>query len=197
MNNNYLGAAFLLCISYCLATTVIAEPITYQFDPSHTYPAFEADHFHGLSIWRGKVNSTSGTVTWDKEAQAGSLEVTMEMASIDFGHEGMNRTAHEEILEVAEFPTATYVGTLVNFVDGQPTGAEGMLTLHGVTLPLNLTINRFQCQPHPRSGLEICGSDSSATFNRADYGLDADLHLGFFPEVRLLISAEARAPRED
>lgn len=173
----------------------VAEPVTYTIDPSHTFPSFEADHFHGLSIWRGKVNSTTGTVIWDKEAQTGSVDVTMDMATIDFGHEGLNKNALENILEVAKFPTATYVGTLANFVDGKPTAVEGILTIHGISKPLTLSINKFQCQPHVRIPAEVCGSDSSATFNRADYGLDVDLELGFFPEVRLLISSEARGPR--
>ena len=194
MNNNYLSTALLACVSYCFAAATIAEPITYQVDPSHTYPSFEADHFAGLSIWRGKVNSTSGTVIMDREAQTGSVDITMDMASIDFGHEGMNAEAIGPILEVATIPTATYQGKLVNFANGSTTAVQGMLTLHGVTLPVNLSINRFKCQPHPRTGAETCGADASATLDRSEYGLDADLHLGFFPEVKLLISVEGRAP---
>jgi polyisoprenoid-binding protein YceI len=193
MKNNYLSVALLLCVSYCFAAATIAEPITYRIDPSHTYPSFEADHFAGLSIWRGKVNSTSGTVVMDREAQTGSVDITMDMATIDFGHEGMNATAINDILEVAIFPTANYQGTLKGFIEGEPTAVEGMLTMHGITLPLDLIIDRFRCQPHHRSGVELCGADASTTFDRSEYGLDADLHLGFFPEVRLLISLEARA----
>ncbi len=55
-----------------LATGVTAEPVTYNIDSAHTYPAFEADHQGGLSIWRGKIERSSGTVVFDKEAQTGS-----------------------------------------------------------------------------------------------------------------------------
>jgi polyisoprenoid-binding protein YceI len=41
----------------------LAAPVTYNIDSNHTYPTFEADHLGGLSYWRGKINSTSGTVT--------------------------------------------------------------------------------------------------------------------------------------
>src|SRR5690606_30801109 len=68
----------------------VAAPVTYEIDSNHTYPSFEADHMGGLSIWRGKINSTRGTITLDKEAQTGTVEVTMDMSTIDFGHQGLN-----------------------------------------------------------------------------------------------------------
>ena len=45
---------------------------TYNIDPTHTYPSFEADHM-GLSVWRGKFDKTSGTVTMDRAAKTGTL----------------------------------------------------------------------------------------------------------------------------
>jgi polyisoprenoid-binding protein YceI len=37
-----------------MAGSAIAAPVTYNIDPNHTFPSFEADHFGGLSVWRGK-----------------------------------------------------------------------------------------------------------------------------------------------
>ncbi len=197
MYPTYLKSVVLLSLSICFSGLAVAEPITYEIDSSHTYPSFEADHFGGLSIWRGKVNSTSGSIVMDRAARTGTVDIRMEMGSIDFGHEGMNAEAIGHILDVENIPTATYEGRLVNFENGSPTAVEGMLTLHGVSLPVNLNINRFKCQPHYRTGAETCGADASATIDRSDFGLDADLDRGFFPEVRLMISVEARAPQED
>ena len=175
-----------------LAVTVSAAPVTYNVDPAHTYPAFEADHQGGLSIWRGKVKRSSGTIVLDKEAETGTVELTMDMSSIDFGHDGMNEHAMaSDILDVEQFPTATYVGRLVDFEDGSPTAVEGALTLHGVTNPLNLVINRFRCQPHFRNMREVCGADAAATFNRDDFGVDYDKDHGFLMGVNLLITIEA------
>ena len=182
----------LVCSS--VAAVAIATPVTYVIDPSHTFPAFEADHWAGLSIWRGKVNETAGTVVLDKEAETGTIEVTMQMDSIDFGHDGMNEVALVDVLHVAEFPTATYAGRLVDFTDGAPTAAEGTLTLHGVSRPVNLEITRFRCQPHFRLKSEVCGADATTTIDRGEYGIDYDLENGFFPEVLLLITVEGRVP---
>lgn len=175
-----------------LAVTVSAAPVTYNVDPAHTYPAFEADHQGGLSIWRGKVKRSSGTIVLDKETETGTVELTMDMSSIDFGHDGMTEHAMaSDILDVEQFPTATYVGRLVDFEDGSPTAVEGTLTLHGVTNPLNLVINRFRCQPHFRNMREVCGADAAATFNRDDFGVDYDKDHGFLMGVNLLITIEA------
>lgn len=180
---------------FCLGSVLsFAEPVTYEIDPSHTYPAFEADHLGGLSIWRGKIASTSGTIVLDKEAQAGSVNVVMDMASIDFSHEGMNKSARENILNVAEFPTATYSGELVDFVDGAPTKVQGSLTMHGVSKEVNLDINKFQCQKHYRYERESCGADASAMIDRADFGIDYGTARGHLTGIKLLISIEANGP---
>ena len=197
MASRHLSITVLGLVGAAAGTIGMAEPVTYNIDPSHTFPAFEADHWGGLSVWRGKINQTSGTVVLDKEAGSGSIEAVMDMASIDFGHDRMNQVAVADILQVDQFPTATYTGTLVDFQDGAPTAVEGTLTLHGVSQPVNLQINRFQCQPHFRHMREVCGADASATINRGDFGVDYDLENGFFPEVNLLITVEAQIPAEE
>jgi polyisoprenoid-binding protein YceI len=175
------------------AASVSAAPVTYEIDSSHTYPSFEADHSGGLSLWRGKINSSTGTITLDKEAGTGTVEVTMDMKTIDFGHQGLNDHAQTpDIFDTAKFPTATYSGRLANFRNGAPTTVEGTLTMHGVTKPLTLTINSFKCAPH-RSGREVCGADASATLNREDFGVSFGKAFGFDMGVTLRISVEALA----
>ena len=49
------------------ATAAQAAPVTYNVDPTHTYPSFEADHM-GISTWRGKFDRSSGTITMDRDA---------------------------------------------------------------------------------------------------------------------------------
>ena len=191
MNNTNLLRGALGFIACSLTGIAAAEPVTYEIEAHHTFPSFEADHQGGLSLWRGKINSTSGTIVLDREAETGTVDVSMDMSSIDFGLDAMNERAVNDILHVSEFPTATYTGTLASFVDGAPTAVEGTLTLHGVSKPVVLSIDRFLCKPHFRSGVEVCGADASATINRADYGVTYDLDNGFFPEVSFNISVEA------
>lgn len=174
------------------ATCTIAAPVNYKIDGSHTYPSFEADHM-GLSLWRGKINKNSGSIVLDVEAKTGSVEVIMDMNTIDFGHEGMNTHGKkDDILDVEKYPTATYNGTLTDFVDGQPTAVAGNLTLHGVTKPVNLKINKFKCIIHPRTKAEVCGADASGSFQRDEFGVDFGKKFRANMNVDLRISVEAK-----
>ncbi|MEY2854807.1 MAG: hypothetical protein RL030_1939 [Pseudomonadota bacterium] len=171
---------------------VQAAPATYNIDPDHTYPAFEADHMGGLSKWRGKINTTTGKIVMDAAAGNGTVEVTMDMSSIDFGHDKMNTHAKSaEMFDVAKFPTATFSGKLAGFKAGAPTEVQGNLTLHGVTKPVTLKINSFLCKPNPMSKKETCGADAVATINREDFGVSYGKAFGFGMDVKIPISIEA------
>jgi polyisoprenoid-binding protein YceI len=185
---NALPVALLALV----AGSAIAAPVSYNVDPNHTYPSFEADHFGGLSVWRGKFDKSSGTVAIDKDKGSGTVEITVDTSSIDFGHAKLNEHAKSaEMFDVEKFPTATYKGTLAKFKDGSPTEVDGTLTLHGVTKPVTLTINQFKCILNPMIKKEVCGADASATFNRSDFGINFGDKYGFKQEVKLQIQVEA------
>jgi len=173
--------------------TAVAAPMTYQVDSSHTYPSFEADHSGGVSVWRGKFNRTTGSITMDKEAQTGSVDITIDASSIDFGMDALNDHAKgPDMFDVEQFPTATYTGRLTGWQNGMPTAIEGELTLHGVTKALNLEIRRMKCQAG-RGGGETCGADAYAEFDRSEFGVDFGQSFGFDMGVVLRIQVEASA----
>src|ERR1700688_2780401 len=122
----------LASMAALVSASAFAAPVTYILDPSHTYPSFEADHMGGLSVWRGKFDKSSGKVVYDKDAKSGSIDVTVDMSSVDFGMPKLNEHAKSaEIFDVSKFPTATFTGTLVGFKNGAPTQGQGDFTLHG------------------------------------------------------------------
>ena len=168
------------------------KPVTYVIDPSHTFPAFEADHMGGLSLWRGKINSTSGEVILDKKNKTGSVNVIMEMDSIDFGHDGMNKHAKgDDMFDIEKFPEAKYQGVLIDFKDGAPTKVEGNLTLLGITKEVDLDIKTFKCKIHPFKFKEVCGADIHGNIMRDDFDISYGKMLGFKMDVALRIGVEA------
>ena len=175
------------------ALPAVAGSVTYEIDPAHTFPSFEADHM-GVSVWRGKFNRSSGQVTLDKAAGTGTLAVDIDLASIDFGYDALNESmAKPEYFDTAHHPTAHYTGKLAGFVDGEPTQVVGTLTLRGVTRPVTLEIKSFKCMPHPIFKRDWCGADAHATFDRAAFGIDAGKDYGFDMDVALRIQVEAVA----
>ncbi|KQW44665.1 polyisoprenoid-binding protein [Pelomonas sp. Root662] len=175
------------------ATTALAAPVTYEIDPTHTYPSFEADHM-GLSVWRGKLNKSSGTVVYDKANGSGSVDVQMDLASIDFGLDAMNAWARgKDFFNAEKNPSASYKGRFDGATGGVPAKLVGELTLNGKTRPLTLTIHQLKCIPHPLHKRELCGADASGAFNREDFGLGAGKDWGFKMDVALRIQVEAVA----
>lgn len=171
------------------SATALAAPENFTIESGHTYPSFEASHL-GISIWRGKFNKTSGKVVLDREAKTGTVDITIDVKSINFGHEKMNQHAlGEEMFNAEKFPTASYKGKLL-FTGDTPSAVDGELTLLGVTKPVKLSINSFKCIPHPYFKVTDCGADASGEFDRADFGLNYGAKYG--PTlVKLAIQIEA------
>lgn len=187
-----LKRLMMIVLLVSVAPLSFGKPVTYEIDPNHTFPAFEADHMGGLSLWRGKINSTSGEIILDKKNKTGSVNVVMEMLSIDFGHDEMNeRAKSDDMFDIEEFPQAKYEGLLINFQDGSPTKVEGELTLHGITKKVDLEIKAFKCRLHPFKLREVCGADLRGNIMRDDFGIKYGKVLGFKMGVALRIGVEA------
>ena len=186
-----LLAVAVTAMAACASFSALAADTTYTLDPMHTSPSFEADHFGGVSIWRGKFTKSTGTVTIDREAKTGTLEATIDMTSVDIGNDTLDtELKSSKFFDAAQFPTAVYKGTSMKFKGDVPVEVIGELTLHGVTKPLNLKIESFKCFQHPMLKREVCGTESTATFDRSDFGVDLGKTYGFRMQTVLHIQAE-------
>jgi polyisoprenoid-binding protein YceI len=184
-----------LAMASMIAFASSASAIEYKVDPDHTFPSFVADHM-GLDHWRGKFNASRGTIVYDKAKGEGSVDLTIDPASIDCGLDALNDWAKgPELLDVAKYPAVTYKGKLAGFRDGVPSRVEGELTMHGVTKPVALDIDMFKCIPHPMLKRELCGAEAKGSIERDQFGLDAGKSYGIAMDVGLEIQVEAIAVR--
>jgi polyisoprenoid-binding protein YceI len=186
----------LLALAAALSTgAALAAPVSYQIDPAHTFPSFEADHM-GISVWRGKMTKNSGTVVYDKDTGQGTVDIAIDPAGIDFGQDQLNAWARgKDFFNIEQFPKAGFKGRFDRVVNGQPTQLVGELSLHGTTKPMTLKIGLLKCIPHPIAKRELCGADASGSFNRDDFGLSAGKDYGFKMNVDLRIQVEALAEK--
>jgi polyisoprenoid-binding protein YceI len=167
-----------------------AAPVSYAIEPLHTHPSFEVPHLR-ISLWRGQFLKTGGTVVLDREAKAGSVDVVIEAASIDFGNPKLNvHASSKDFFDVAQFPAITYKGSFDRFQDGVPVSVKGTLTMVGVSRPVDLTINSFKCIQHPMFKREACGADALGSFKRSDFGLSYGVPV-HGDEVTVRIQVEA------
>ncbi len=179
----FLGAAI------SLAGSVFAAD-HYTFDPSHTFPRFEINHF-GFSTHRGQFNKTAGKLVLDRAAKTGSIEITVQTASIGTGDAKLEEHLRSpDFFNVEKFPVMTFKSKTLKFNGDVPSSAEGELTLLGVTKPLTLTITQVKCGPHPMTKKEDCGAEVTSTLKRSDFGMKTYLP-AVGDEVTLRIQVEA------
>ena len=192
MKTRLLSLAILCTAGVALSAT--AAPATYNVDPDHTHVQFDTDHFGGLSVWRGIMTKNRGTLSVDKAAGAGNVDVYTDMSSGVIGNAKLeDELKSDKFFDATKYPESHYVGTLGGFVNGAPTTVTGNLTFHGVSKPVNLKINSFKCMMHPFYKKEVCGADATGTFNRADFGVDYGKAYGFNMDVTLRIQVEGLA----
>jgi polyisoprenoid-binding protein YceI len=170
-----------------LATVQAAD--TYNIDTDHTYAHFAIDHL-GLSTVVGRIHSSGGTLTVDTASNTGMVQVDLDPATIDTGHE--RRDDHlrsPDFLNVLEFPEMRFESTAVTLAEDGGT-VEGTLTIAGQTRPVTLSITRWTCTEHPMAGKPACGFDANGTLQRSEFGINYGIpNIG--DELQLMINVEA------
>lgn len=182
-----------LAIAATLSTAAFAAPETYTIEGTHTFPRFEYSHF-GYSTQLSRFDKTTGTITLDKAAKTGSVDVTIDTTSVNTGYPLFNQHIQgEDFFDTATYPTITYKSTKVNFDGDKPTSVEGNLTVKGVTKPVTLTVTSFHCMPHPMLKKDACGANATATIKRSEF--NAGKYAPYVgDEVKLTIAVEAYKP---
>lgn len=171
-----------------LPLAVVQAVETYNVDTAHTYGHFGISHL-GFSTMYGRIHSTGGSFTLDRDNMTGSVEVTLDPASVDTGHQ--DRDDHlrsPDFLNVVEYPEMHYESTSVTLTEDGGT-IEGNLTLHGQTLPVELTITAWHCGANPLSNRQTCGFDATAEIMRSDFGMNYGLP-AIGDEMSLMIGIE-------
>lgn len=183
-----LVAALALALS---AASAFAAPQTYVIDGSHTYPRFSYSHF-GYSTQLSRFDKTTGTVTFDKAAKTGAVDIVIDMKSVDTGFSTFNEHIQgEDFLDTSKFPTATFKSTKVNFKGDKPATIDGDLTIKGVTKPVTLTVTAFKSMVHPMMKKEAIGADAHTTIKRSEFNA-GKYAPNVSDEVRIDIALEAQ-----
>ena len=178
-----------LALALSLPLSAVAAD-SYTIDSSHTYPNFTISHL-GFSTMHGRFDNTSGTVTLDKAAKKGSIDISIKTASISTGF--AKRDDHlrgADFFNAAEFPTITYKSTAVHFDGDTPSMVDGNLTISGVSKPVRLTIDAFKCGVHPMNKKNICGANATTHIKRSDFGINYGLP-AIGDDVNLVFEIEA------
>ncbi len=187
----YLSVATALFAA--VLSSAVAAPVTYNVDQSHTYPRFSYSHL-GLSSQTSSFSKTTGTVVFDAAAKTGSVDITIDMKTVNTGFADFNgHIQGEDFLDTAKFPTATFKSSRVVFEGDKPKSIEGTLTIKGVSRPVTLTVTSFAALQHPMAKKQALGANAYTVIKRSEFNAGKYVPL-VSDEVRIDISIEAIAP---
>ena len=176
-----------------LLTSGYAMAAKYKIDPSHTYPNFTINHL-GFSTMHGHFAKTKGSLEYDKASGTGSVNITIDAASIYTGFAKRDKHLRSpDFFSVKEFPEITFKSTSASLKGGSGT-VDGKLTIMGVTKNVTLKVSKIHCGKHPFNPklAEVCGFDAMTTIKRTDFGLKYGI-----PAIgdEVVISLEVEATR--
>lgn len=198
-------APLLLCVAFCahaqqagkapeanaLPASGPTKGSTYLVDPTHTFVIYEIGHY-GTTTNRGRFSTKDGTVKISDDGQSGQVDVTMDISSVNTGVDMLNRHVQsKDFFNVADFPTGRFVADRIVFASDNVSEVPGILTLLGVSRPVTLKVNRFNCYVSPVFKRQVCGGDFETTIARSDFGIVWGLNFGFEDKVHLMVQIEA------
>jgi polyisoprenoid-binding protein YceI len=170
-------------------------PGTFVLDKAHTQVGFVARHLM-VSKVRGRFDDYEGTLVVAEDPLESSVSVTIQAVSIDTNNP--DRDTHirtNDFLNVAEFPTLSFVSKKLDMSSGGEWKLNGELTVRGVTRPVELDVE-FEGVIQDPWGNQRLGFTASGEIDRNDFGVsfNAAMETGGFvvsPKVKLEIEAEA------
>jgi polyisoprenoid-binding protein YceI len=130
-----------LLVATAGATDVSPQDLTVELDPAHTAIKFTlGDVLHTV---HGSFKLKSGTIHFNPATGAASGLVVVDVTSGDTGSKGRDRKMHQEILESAKYPEATFTPSKVSgpsiLSDNETFQVSGIFNLHGTDHPVTLT----------------------------------------------------------
>jgi polyisoprenoid-binding protein YceI len=182
-------AAALVLSALSVPWPLWAEPVDYSTTPTHTFVHFEVLH-GGLSTRRGRFNRAEGRVMLDRPARSGSIEFTVQTASIDSGDAALDQRLRQS-LDTTAHATARFASRELVFEGDDLRGARGTLDWRGKSLPMEVRAAHFNCYLNPLFRRQVCGGEFVAEIEPARWGVVLEPALAWAPTLTLRVQVEA------
>ena len=138
-----------------------------------------------------RFNRTTGSITIDRAARTGSVDITIDTKSVDTGLALFDEHIQaEDFLDTARYPTAVFRSSKMIFDGDKPVAVDGTLTLKGVSRPVTLKLTSFHAMLHPMMKKDAIGANATVTVKRTDFNMGKYApHVG--DDVTIDIAVEA------
>ena len=146
-------------------------------DGGHSIIEFSVKHLMVTTV-KGRFRTVAGNIVFDPtNPTAGTIDVTIEAASIDTNHERRDKELKSPLFfDVEQFPTLTFKSSQVGKIDDHTFKVTGDLTIHGVTNVVVLDVD-YAGQAKNHFGGGVAGFNAKTVINRKDFGLNWNVAL--------------------
>ena len=185
---------FLSTVALALPVMAQAEPMEYSLDTSHSRVFFTVSH-QGYTMMRGMFRDFNGTLMYDDaDPSASSVNMTIDAASIDMFHDGLNNhLRNDDFFGVETHPSLTFESTSVEDLGEGQLRVNGNLTMIGQTHPVTLDAVHHQTG-QARGNIKV-GFSATGSLDRTAYGMNFGTPV-LGSEVSIDIQIEATRPGE-
>lgn len=183
--------ALMIGIFALSAPLALAQTSVWAMDPAHSNVEFGIRHM-GISNVHGRFGKLIGNITLNEtDATKSSVQVTIDVDALDTGN--TQRDTHlksPDFFDVAKFPTAAFTSTGI-IKTGNHLKVTGILTLHGVTKPIELDVDGPSAPVPGMDHKSHSGYAATATINRSDFDIGSKFPAAMVgDEVKLNIDLE-------
>jgi polyisoprenoid-binding protein YceI len=172
---------------YLLALSPLhAEEYAIDTKGAHAFIQFRIKHL-GYSWLYGRFNDFSGSFSYDEmNPSAAKIKIDIDPASIDSNHAERDKHLRgDDFLHVEKYPKAGFVSTSFKEKSDGSAVLVGDLTLHGVTRPVTIQVEKVGNGPDPWGGYrrgfygttEIALADFGITYNLGPASRSVELEL--------------------
>jgi polyisoprenoid-binding protein YceI len=148
---------------------VIPSAGVWEIDPGHTDLAFTGRHFMVTKV-RGRFTDVSGRVVIAHDMADSSVEVDIDMASVESGSQVRDdHIRSADLFDVENHPAAHFRSTSVQWRGDRGT-VHGDLTIHGVTRRVPLDVS-FEGHVRDPWGGDRAIFSARTRLNREDFGI--------------------------
>ncbi|EKD74288.1 MAG: hypothetical protein ACD_45C00008G0008 [uncultured bacterium] len=174
----------------CFFSLAVYALETYNLDPNHTYLLWHTSHF-GFSEQSGKWPASGVLLLDEKNPENSKVNVTVRIEDLATSLAEFDKHLKGKLfLNVEQFPVATFVSDKIVVTGKKTAKVTGMLTLHGVTKSIMLSVKFNKKGINPVNDKETVGFSATTTLKRSDFGMTALLP-GVGDDVKIEIEAEA------
>jgi polyisoprenoid-binding protein YceI len=170
----------------------------WRIDPGHAEVAFVGRHLMFTKV-RGRFRGVDGHVHIAPDPTKSSVEVTIDMASVESGDTARDTHLRSgDLFDVERYPAATFTGTTRHWT-GSSGKLDGILTIKDRTRPVQLQVTYLGTVTDPWDAQRAVFS-AATTINREDWGITWNMPLasgGLLVSKEIQLEIELETVRDD